>query len=237
MAVPARDVAVLFDEFDMTRYFSEFEFEREGEDIDVSTFGSRIRNYLSGPQETTVTFNGYYDPIIDRVFHARFGADGDRHVTLCPNTYLFGRDCYLIPTTQITYNLSAEVEDAVEMEGEFRANGAVDLGQILVPPGMVTATADGTGLEAEAATTKGLTAHLHVMAVSGTTPSCTVEIEHSTDGTTWASLLTFDAVTAIGSQRKLTIPTATVNKHLRASWTVSGTTPGFTFAVAAARGI
>lgn len=236
MAVVARDVAVLFDEFDFTRYFSEFEFEREGEDIDVSTFGSRIRNYLSGPQETTVTFNGYYDKIVDRVFHARFGADDDRHVTLCPNTYLHGRDCYLIPTTQVTYNLSAEVEDAVEMEGEFRANGAVDLGQILVSPGVVSATGDGTSVVADAATDRGLTAHLHVLAVSGTTPSCTVEIEHSVDGTTWASLLTFDAATAVGSQRKLTIPTATVNKHVRATWTISGTTPSFTIAVAAARG-
>lgn len=238
MAVVARDVAVLFDQYDLTRYFSEFEFEREGEDIDVSTFGSRVRSYLSGPQETTVTFNGYYDKILDRVWHAGFGSSGDRLVTLCPNTYLFGADAYLIPTTQVNYTLSAEVEDAVEIEGEFRANGAVDLGVILHTLTAETATGNGTAIIDTAATSKGATAHLHVTAVTGAPTSVVVEVEHSVDGTTWAPLITFDAVTAAGAQRKLTSPTATVNAQLRAKWTITGgTTPTVSFAVAAARGV
>lgn len=247
MAVVARDVAVLVDEFDMTRYFNEFEFEREGEDVDVSTFGSRVRRYLSGPQETTITLNGFYEGgknEVDDVFHRRFGQEADILITLCPNTYLAGRACYLVPTAQVTYNISAEVEDAVEIEGEFRANGFVDRGHILQTLTTITTTGVGpyTGtspvLNTEtAATTKGATAHLHVTGVTGTPTSVVVVVEHSVDGTTWAPLITFASTTAAGAQRRVTVPNATVNAQLRASYTITGgTTPTLSYAVAVSRG-
>lgn len=240
MAVVARDVAVLIDEFDFTRYFNEFEFEREGEDVDVSTFGSRVRAYLSGPQETTITLNGFYEGgknEVDDIFHRRFGQEPDMLITLCPNTYKQGRACYLVPTTQITYNLSAEVEDAVEIEGEFRANGSVDRGHILQTLTTVTATGNSPALTETAATTAGATAHLHVIGVTGTPTSVVIEVEHSSDGTTWSPLITFDAVTGAAAQRRSTLPTVTVNEQLRATHTITGgTTPSVTYALAVSRG-
>jgi hypothetical protein len=52
---------------------------------------------------------------------------------------------------------------------------------------------------------------LHVTAFSGT--SGTIEIEHSANDSTWASLIAFTAVTGVTSQRSAV--TVTVNRYLR----------------------
>lgn len=67
---------------------------------------------------------------------------------------------------------------------------------------------------------------LDVTSVSGTTPALAVTIEHSRDGTNWSTLLTLDSVTAVGHvQRSI----AGAHRYVRARWTVTGTTPSFTF--------
>jgi hypothetical protein len=63
-------------------------------------------------------------------------------------------------------------------------------------------------------------------APTGTTPSLTVLLEDSLDGTTWNTIGTFTAVTAIN--RQVINVTTPFSDQVRASWTVSGTTPSFT---------
>lgn len=77
-----------------------------------------------------------------------------------------------------------------------------------------------------------LRVHLNVSAVSGTTPSMTLVVEDSLDGTNWAAVGTFPAVTATGtSALDVVNPFA---DRIRLRWTLTGTTPSFTFTVRAA---
>lgn len=71
---------------------------------------------------------------------------------------------------------------------------------------------------------------LNATAVSGTTPSATVTVETSPDGSTgWVAVGSFTAVTAVGSQRKVF---AGCDRFYRLNVTaVSGTTPSVTFDV------
>lgn len=75
-------------------------------------------------------------------------------------------------------------------------------------------------------------AQLNVTAASGTAPNLVVLIEDTLDGgTTWNPLLTFAAATGVTRQvMNLTTP---FSDDLRASWTITGTTPSFTFSVVA----
>jgi hypothetical protein len=71
-----------------------------------------------------------------------------------------------------------------------------------------------------------------VTAVSGTTPSLTLSVEWSTDGgTTWFVGDVADAFTAITAAAKRTRRFDVKGGHYRLVWTISGTTPSFTFAV------
>lgn len=87
-----------------------------------------------------------------------------------------------------------------------------------------TATYNGTALELGDKGTMCLT--LDSTAVSGTTPSMTVAIETSADGTTWRAVASFTAQTATASERK---SFTGLDRFVRAAVTISGTTPSFTF--------
>jgi len=77
-----------------------------------------------------------------------------------------------------------------------------------------------------------LRAQLDVTAASGTTPSLTVVIEDTLDGTTWNVVGTFAAKTAAG--REVINVTTPFANRLRVRWTITGTTPSFTFSVVVA---
>jgi hypothetical protein len=107
-------------------------------------------------------------------------------------------------------------------------------GQFAHPPGTArTATGTGTGLEVGAvAAGARLYAALHVLSVSGTTPSLTARVESSADNTFAAptTRLTFAAATAAGGQALRTDGSAITDTWWRVAWTVTGTTPSFMFA-------
>ena len=77
--------------------------------------------------------------------------------------------------------------------------------------------------------TTQLRAQLDVTAVTGTTPSMTVLLEDTLDGTNWNTIGTFAAKTAAGRE-VITVVTPYADR-VRARWTVTGTTPSFTFSV------
>lgn len=73
-------------------------------------------------------------------------------------------------------------------------------------------------------------AQLAVTAASGTTPTLDVVVEDTLDGTNWNTIATFTQKTAAGVQA--VDVTGLFTDQLRVRWTVAGTTPSFTFAVA-----
>lgn len=74
---------------------------------------------------------------------------------------------------------------------------------------------------------------LDVTAASGTTPSLTVVVEDApTQNGPWTQLAAFAAQTAIGTNVQR-ITNSAIHSYVRARWTVSGTTPSFTFSLQA----
>lgn len=244
MAVPGRGVAIIVDDVDLSKYLNQFKFERKAKDIDISHFGSKVNLYLSGPQDTTVTLNGFYDggpDEVDEVFHRKFGAFGsaaDLNVMICPDTESNGQPAYMIPTTQITYNISTKVDGAVEIEGQFRANGAISRGVILQQSNMVTASGESPAIDNGAVGSSffGAVGQLHVMSNSSL-PSMNVVLSHSDDDDTYAPFLTFDPVAvASGSQRLSTANNLEIKQFVKCEYTLPTTgSPHAVFTVGFAR--
>ena len=76
-----------------------------------------------------------------------------------------------------------------------------------------------------------LAIELDVTAVSGTTPNLTLSIEWSHDGTTWFLADPPDAMTAVTAVGKRVKEFDVKGGFYRVTWTITGTTPSFTFAV------
>lgn len=91
-------------------------------------------------------------------------------------------------------------------------------------------TANGTAVSGEDfGQINRMRAQLNVTAVSGTTPSMAVVIESTLDGTNWDAIGTFAAKTAVA--REVITINPWIGRQLRARWTITGTTPSFTFEV------
>ncbi len=162
------------------------------------------------------------------------GFNFDLIVTLSPeNANALGNRCYLLEVDQTSYKVSSPADNLIMSNAEMQSSSGIGFGFILQALAALTATGNGTGLDNAAATTRGGAGHLHVIAASGTSPTCDVKIQHSTDGSTWVDLITFTQATDITYQRVEV--TGTVNRHLRAIRTIGGTGPSFTLAVAFAR--
>jgi len=69
---------------------------------------------------------------------------------------------------------------------------------------------------------------LDVTAASGTNARLDVVIETSPSGSSWEPVLAFDQVAATSYHR---MKFGTLERYVRARWTVAGTTPSFTFAI------
>lgn len=101
-------------------------------------------------------------------------------------------------------------------------------GEQVVLVSSTTQTATGTGSQFSTGTAHTLRLTLNVTAASGTSPSLTVNVQTSEDGATWSAVASFAAATATGTQRKVFTG---LDRYFRATWTISGTTPSFTFSV------
>lgn len=100
--------------------------------------------------------------------------------------------------------------------------------RVIKASGAVTATGqsslfdEGTGDE--------IAVMLDVTAVSGTSPSMTVSVQWSNDGTTWFTADPADSFTAITAAAKVTKVFTVKGLYARLNYAITGTTPSFTFA-------
>lgn len=90
-----------------------------------------------------------------------------------------------------------------------------------------TATGNGTAADPQDATTSYF--KLDVTVASGTTPTLNVTIQGQDAAGAWFTLGTFTQATGVTAQ---TIAVPVAGRNIRASWTIAGTTPSFTFSVA-----
>jgi hypothetical protein len=225
---------------------NDIEHGRKADKIDGSGFGTRVRNSLPGMQDGSLKIKGLaamekgklnwqLNQWFGRVtpINAWYALQG--LAALSPIT--------LQPSSIIDASISAKLKDAVDFSLELDARGAYDDGFILLSPEVLLTGSSGTGSQDVntlygGATTTGGVGQLHVLAFDGgTSPSVTVTIEHSPDGSSWTNLVSFQAQSAVGSQR-ITLPsTTTINQYVQATWTATGSPTDVQVLCAYARGV
>lgn len=105
---------------------------------------------------------------------------------------------------------------------------------VVLPSAARTATGQSTAFAV--GTRETLAVLVNVTAVSGTSPSLTVNVEWSDDGTNWFVADPADAFTAITAAGKKVKVFSVKGLSARLNYTISGTTPSFTFAASAVTG-
>ena len=235
--VHGKSTKVVFNGYDLSPYLNSVSAARSQELAETTTFSATAKTFLAGFGDATISAEGYWDgaaAAIDVLFNAAIASDTAQTLTISRNAAdAPGDAAELASCKQTSYEVSSGINDVTSISAEFQANGAVKSGQILHALEAETATGADSAVNGTAETTTGAVAHLHVTAASAA-DTLDVIIEDSANGTTgWATIGTFAQIAAIGSER-ITIA-GTVKQYTRASWTIAGTEPSFTFLVAIAR--
>ncbi len=224
---------------DLTGHSNKVEISAEVEDKDVTNYESQGWTELLGGLATAeISGGGQWeagDPgQVDDASWSQLGGLGAW--TVGPDGAAVGDLAYFTNALRSEYTLGDAVGEVAPWEGMAKSSWPLVRGQIAHPPGTArTATGSGTGLNLGAvAAGQRLYAALHVLSVSGTTPSITVTVESDADNTfaSPTTQLTFDAATAVGGQIMRTDGTAITDTWYRAAWTITGTTPSFLFLTA-----
>lgn len=244
LSTAGRVTAVTMDQFDITGYYNEYKFKRDAALIDVTPFGYRVAVDLAGIQKAGIELKGMYNATHDTTIHTRFGQDQDVYLALGPTGYKPMAPVVMLPSVITKYDVSAKAKDAVMLDSMFSLRGSVDDGVMLLSPKTILSGASGVSGTYDngvigGATTAGGAAQLHIWSIGGTTPSLTVKIQDSADGTTFADVtgLSFSAATTVGVQRLDLDFGNTVRQYVRATWALTGTSATARVLAGFARGV
>lgn len=232
-----KGTVVLSKEFDISPYLNSVSVTNGVEIPETTTFGSNDRSYIAGHLEGTISFEGYFDgseDAIDEILEAALGNATYSPVSVSNDGAGVGRRAILLEAVSTSYELSSPLTDVVAISGGANANQGLDYGVWLGALSAITGTSTGTSVDNSASSTNGGVAHLHITA--NTRSSTTVaKVQHSTDNSVWADLVTFTTVGtgAVTSQRATV--TGTVNRYLRALVTPASGTGSITFSIAFSR--
>lgn len=206
--------------------------------LDVTTLADTSKTFTPGLEDFSLNLEGLFDTdtaagSIWANITAALGSATVTATSVAPTGFAVGNSVWVLPARTINYEVSSAVADVVGFSMSFGAGSPANVGVSLADLAAITATANGTSVDNAAATSNGSVAQIHVTDFSGTTPTMTVVVQHSTNNSTWATLGTFTAIT--GKTSEVITTTGTVNRYVRAQYTVGGTTPSFTCQVSLAR--
>lgn len=198
----------------------------------MACFGDDGERFIPGLRSGALSLEGPFEDggLRDAILAAE-GSDNGLLITAAPAGFAVAMPVATAISDLETHENTAAVDDAVRLTVEATADEMVDLGASLHNLVAETATANGTTVDGGASSANGGVAVLHVTAYTGLT-DVDVVVQHSTNGTVWATLATFTTVTDVTSERVMVA--GTVNRYLRAAWTATGT-GSITFVAAFAR--
>ena len=230
--VHGKNTVVLFNSTNMSGYLKEATTAQSVETADVTALGASSKSYIVGLKDGTISLTGMFDgdaTASDEIFANALGASAGV-LSVFPNGSTLGSRGITASVHETTYNLSSPVGDVVSASAEMQATGGVDNAISLHALSAETATGNGSSHDNSASSANGGAGTLHVTA-NTRNGSTTIKIQHSADNSTWADLITFSAVsTSTTTQEQVVVASGTtVNRYLRATHTLAGSTGSITY--------
>ena len=211
--------------------------------LDTTTLADTSKSFIAGMMSGTMTCNGLIDSASASVANSQwqdlYAIKGDSDgvpAIIALEGFTAGKQVWVAQATETSWSNNSSVAGTVNFTINMETTGDQGYGVSLFDPGTAqTATGNGTAVDNSSSTSTGAVANLNVVEVSGTSPTLDVVVQHSADDTTYSTLLTYTQATGTTSQRLAVASGDTINRYLRVSATIGGTTPSFKFAVGFAR--
>jgi hypothetical protein len=231
---------------DLTGVTNQAEITADIDPVEVTNYGGvGWKEFLGGLGSTEITVAGFFEPgtvaaagtFEDPELFAQLGAVGPW--TIAPAGAADQALAYV--TNSLGGSLKAlggGIGDAAAFEAMAKGSSRLARGVIGHPPGTArTATGTGTANQLGAlSASQSLYVGLHVLSLSGTTPSITVRVEsdNAVGFPSPVTVGTFSAATLPGGQF-MRIAGPLTDDWLRIAWTITGSSPSILFAASFGR--
>lgn len=213
------------DGFDMSSHFKSVDLSQNTDMLDATVLSATSsRTYAPGLTERTLSGEGFFaydgttDALsLDKQFADAMGSSSHKIITFGKNGATLGYPATMLGTKQASYNIQETVGELMMLTFEAKAtNGSTPAygfaaGGVWLGYQAVTGTVNVASHD-NAASSTGYLAHAHCTVDDVTT--MTIKIQHSTDNSSWADLITFTNFTAVGAQQSANTATS-VNRYLR----------------------
>lgn len=237
-----KTTGVLVNAYNLSSYFNSAQTAFAINTAETTTYGTAgaAKTYITGLNDSTVSLAGLFDGAtgaVDDVFTTSLGSSTDINFTIAQDGgFTVGRRCLMGQSIMTKYSIDSPVSDVVKVSADFQCDAETRSGVVLADLSAISATSNGTAVDNTTSTTNGGIAILHVPS-NTRNGNITVKVQHSSDNSTYADLVTFTVVSSstTTSERIVVAAGTTVNRYLRATYTVAGSTGSATIAVAFAR--
>lgn len=246
--IHGKSTGVFVDAFNLSSYFNTVDYASTIDTAETTSFGSSAKSYLPGLNDATLSISGLYSQETggsDEVLASILGSATTPIVTVVMSTGTIGGRAVLGRAHETSYSISNPVADVSSVSADFNASTDAVANQTYgVRGGVILTTGNSiafgslgllTAVDNTASSASGSMATLHVTTNSITGGATTIKVQHSTDNTTFADLITFTAVAASTTAKQLSVTTGTVNRYVRVSATTAGSAGSITFNVGFAR--
>lgn len=234
-----KSVNVFIDKYDFSTYFNDMTASAMQEPVETSAFGSSAKTYIAGLKDGTISLSGMFEGTTtgtDVFFDTVMGSATKQNIIVAPEGHALGYVATVANSDDTSYEVSGSVGDLVKTSAEFQASTGVESGLLLSSGASITATTNGTSVDNAASTTNGGVGFFS-LPINTRTGTIIAVIQHSSDNSTFADLVTFTTVnaTTLTSERIEVASGTTVNRYLRLKLTYAAGTGASTPVVAFVR--
>jgi len=233
---------VLVGGYDISGESNKAILKEDVKELDVTGFGSTFVNRIGGLFDIDCQIDGFLDLAAnqtEQVFDLIYPPGTNGVVTtLGPVDGNVGSPCELFQSLQCSRQIPTTVGDAAKFSVDLKGTQTRRAAGLFVANGTFTTTTSTTGQQVGAV---GANQHLYaaanILAVSGTTPTCTITIQSSTtQAGSYTTRGTFAASNTVGGYWLTPVAGPFTDTWWRATLTIGGTTPSFTAIVGVAVG-
>ena len=233
-----RDCKMYVGAYDLSGDMNAHNLDYKADVKDITVFNNTSHKRLGGIKTVMSKHEGVWQAGVGLVDDALFNNLGLANVpiTVCPTTGAVGEPCYSFDALQTDYAPALKMDDALRFSVSAEGSDGQNLVRCTVMHnGAEIATGNGSIIQLGAVTSlQNLFGWLHVLAESGTSsPTLNVIVQSAATGGFGSptTRITFNAATGIGYQSANPVAGPITDQYWRVSWTISGSTPSFTFVV------
>lgn len=236
---PLINATVFFGQYDISADHNQVRVGATVEALDRTTFGQTTRIKMGGLRAGEITGSGFLDygaTAVEAYLSEKLSLN-DVPITVTPTGTALDRGPFMQALVASLTPVGGTVGDMhrFDWKGETGQSPLIRTGVLMAAKAARTSSSNsGTAQQLGAVgASQKIWAALHVFAASGTTPSLavTVKSDNSVGFGSPTTQITFTSATTATSEVKSTAGAIT-DDYWRVDWTISGTTPSFTFAVA-----